>query len=459
MPFAEKNVFRKMNGLTVRLFPLCKVRIPIFGRIRTQPPAAPGDLTVPMRGMGITLSPENFPAAVRRPKAVSIGMKFLLMGLLVPGLLSAAHGEETRGLETFFRGEHTEMRRFGKPLGFRECLADQLYNHKAMKAEDVLLLCFQGAYGLDGGPGEKARFEEKFASLPPRPQEPLFELVSPDVMRVNPGAWKAKKLPSEWLFNLSRLSRTRFSDADAMFRSYLDQAENVLKGDLRRRFTRLRESSPAPQYAEAYRRKEDPDCWLVSTRFLFTLPVLVRASSLPETGTVRVIAIDGRASSGKTTLARQLAEIMEAGIIHMDDFFLPAKLRTPERYKEAGGNVHYERFIEEVLPHLKKPGKFTYRTFDCSTMGYGKHAEVKDSLWRIVEGAYSLHPEFGNYADLKVFYDISPEEQERRIIRRNGRERYRVFKNRWIPLEENYIRSCSVMNRADLVIGRGRREQ
>ncbi|MBP5182822.1 MAG: uridine kinase, partial [Lentisphaeria bacterium] len=128
--------------------------------------------------------------------------------------------------------------------------------------------------------------------------------------------------------------------------------------------------------------------------------------------------------------------------------------RTPERYREPGGNVHYERFAREVLPHLKRPGKFTYRTFDCSTRGYGKHAEVKDSRWRIVEGAYSLHPKFGNYADLKVFYDISPEEQKRRIIRRNGKERYKMFKNRWIPLEENYISSCNVMRRADLVIGR-----
>ena len=142
MPFAEKNGFRKMNGLTVRLFPLCKVRIPVFGRIRTQPPAAPGDLTVPMRGiMGILPSPEYFPAAAKCLKAVQTSiLQRALMPILALLLLFNAQGEETKGLETIFQGERTEMRRFGKPLGFKECLADQLKAHPEMKAEDVLLL-------------------------------------------------------------------------------------------------------------------------------------------------------------------------------------------------------------------------------------------------------------------------------------------------------------------------------
>ena len=137
----------------------------------------------------------------------------------------------------------------------------------------------------------------------------------------------------------------------------------------------------------------------------------------------------------------------------MDDFFLPPELRTPDRYAEPGGNVHYERFTAEVLPNLRKPGGFAYRAFDCSTMAYGKTVEVKGSPWRIVEGAYSLHPRFGKYANLKVFYDIAPEEQKRRIILRNGEERWRMFEARWIPLEECYIKNCGVMERADLILG------
>lgn len=380
----------------------------------------------------------------------------LLFALL---LFAVAGGEGIEGLETRFEGEHVKMLRRGKALDFKDCLADLLKAHPAMRADDVFLLCFEGACGLGHmepeGQGAKALFDAEFSSVSPRPDEPLFELVSPDVMRVNLGAWKAKKLPPEWLFNLFRLSPCRFSDRDAVFRRYLEQAENVLKGDLRELFLQRRRGSGQLRHSSTYLQEERPSYRLVSTRFLFALPVLVRAAALPDSGAPRIIAVDGRAASGKTTLARQLAGIMDSGVVHMDDFFLPLDLRTPARYREPGGNVHYERFAKEVLPCLKKPGKFSFRTFDCSTMGYGKPAEVKDSPWRIVEGAYSLHPKFGDYADLKVFYDISPAEQKRRIVRRNGEARYRVFKERWIPLEENYIRNCRVRERADLVIGGG----
>ncbi|MCL1877401.1 MAG: hypothetical protein FWF80_00945, partial [Defluviitaleaceae bacterium] len=67
----------------------------------------------------------------------------------------------------------------------------------------------------------------------------------------------------------------------------------------------------------------------------------------------RVIAIDGRSASGKTTLASELAAQTGASVIHMDDFFLPQDLRTEERLNTPGGNVHHERFASEVLPHIK----------------------------------------------------------------------------------------------------------
>ena len=67
-----------------------------------------------------------------------------------------------------------------------------------------------------------------------------------------------------------------------------------------------------------------------------------------------VIAMDGRAAAGKTTLAEELAVTLGGAVVHMDDFFLPGELRTPERLAAPGGNVHAERFVEEVLPYLRR---------------------------------------------------------------------------------------------------------
>ena len=151
--------------------------------------------------------------------------------------------------------------------------------------------------------------------------------------------------------------------------------------------------------------------------------------------------------------AGMLEEILEAGVIHMDDFFLPPALRTDARFAEPGGNVHYERFAEEVLPKLKSREAFSYRVVDCGIMDYHGKREVAASEWRVVEGSYSMHPAFGNYADLSVFLDVSGEEQMNRILARNGEEMAAMFSKRWIPLEETYFAGCQVRERAQLVFG------
>ena len=76
-----------------------------------------------------------------------------------------------------------------------------------------------------------------------------------------------------------------------------------------------------------------------------------------------IVAIDGKCTSGKTTLASKLAEIYDCNVFHMDDFFLRPEQRTPERFAEVGGNVDYERFQEEVLLPLKDGKAFSYRPF------------------------------------------------------------------------------------------------
>ena len=62
-----------------------------------------------------------------------------------------------------------------------------------------------------------------------------------------------------------------------------------------------------------------------------------------------IVAIDGKCTSGKTTLASRLAAFYDCNVFHMDDFFLRPEQRTTERFAEIGGNVDYERFWEEVL--------------------------------------------------------------------------------------------------------------
>ena len=165
-----------------------------------------------------------------------------------------------------------------------------------------------------------------------------------------------------------------------------------------------------------------------------------------------VIALEGRSAAGKSTLAGELAALLGGAVVRMDDFFLPPALRTPQRLGTAGGNVHAERFAEEVLPHLRQGKPFGYRRFDCHVMDYAGVVEIPAVPVIIVEGAYSCHPLFGGYADLTVFCDIDPQEQERRIRARNGEAGWQAFRDRWIPLEESYLKEYRIKENADLVV-------
>jgi uridine kinase len=151
-----------------------------------------------------------------------------------------------------------------------------------------------------------------------------------------------------------------------------------------------------------------------------------------------IIAIDGRCAAGKTTLAAEFSAKLKASIIHMDDFFLPKNLRTPERLEQPGGNIHYERFAEEVLPFLRGSEPFSHRVFDCSIGDYNGTKKILPTRFRIIEGSYSHHPIFGEYMDLRIFLDIPPDIQMRRIEKRNGKEAAKNFK-KWIALEEKYF--------------------
>ena len=69
-----------------------------------------------------------------------------------------------------------------------------------------------------------------------------------------------------------------------------------------------------------------------------------------------------------------------------------------------------------------------------------------------MEGAYSCHPLFGNYMDLRVFSDVPPEEQLARIESRNGAEALEAFRTRWIPMEESYFAAFGIREHAHLQV-------
>ena len=164
-----------------------------------------------------------------------------------------------------------------------------------------------------------------------------------------------------------------------------------------------------------------------------------------------IIAIDGNCCSGKSTLAAALAEALDAALYHMDDFFLRPEQRTAERLATPGGNVDYERFLEEVLLPTTRKETVSLRRYDCRTQSLCPAVSVAPRRCTVIEGSYALHPALREHYDYRILLRIDPKVQHERILQREGAERAETFFSLWLPLEDRYFAALDPAI-ADIVI-------
>ncbi|MEG0019799.1 MAG: hypothetical protein RR846_00760 [Oscillospiraceae bacterium] len=166
---------------------------------------------------------------------------------------------------------------------------------------------------------------------------------------------------------------------------------------------------------------------------------------------VIIVAIDGPSSAGKSNLANILGQNFCCNIFHMDDFFLTAELRTPQRLAEAGGNVDYDRFAREILENVIHKNDFSYGIYDCRALSTKPSEKIFHKRLNIVEGVYSNHPTLEDYYDFKVFLDVNSTVQLERIAKRNGEFLFNRFKDEWIPLENAYFEKLEIQDNCDVL--------
>jgi len=161
-----------------------------------------------------------------------------------------------------------------------------------------------------------------------------------------------------------------------------------------------------------------------------------------------IIAIDGQAASGKTTLATKIGQIYDAPIIHMDDYFLQPHQRVEQRLYEIGGNIDYERFEHEVISHLNDNVLYIH-PFNCQTMSMEGLKLIQIDKVLIIEGAYSMRTSWLKHYDIKVLVTIDSKIQQERMMRRNP-HLYQRFVNEWIPKENEYLSKNQLINIVDV---------
>ena len=180
-------------------------------------------------------------------------------------------------------------------------------------------------------------------------------------------------------------------------------------------------------------------------------PVLAALAGLPQ-DRPRLITVDGRCGSGKTTLAEKLRAVLQCPVFHTDDFVIPHARKTPERLAVPGGNEDVERIVKEVLEPFFGGREIRARKYNWHTDAFEDLAPVPPCRLLILEGSYSNLPPLAARAALRVFLSVSPETQMERLRGRCSLEALQGFVDRWIPLEEAYLRAYHLPDKGCLVL-------
>ena len=343
-----------------------------------------------------------------------------------------------------------------------EVLLEHSSRYPAMALQDYVKLLYQsefaGGHLIEDPAKSLAWLRKERADTPDRAQ-PKWEAIGGGLARLHIGAlppdtvWEAVNRLFVWTAAQNKGSRQGLEHKLQLFQAMCEKkALPVEAGQCQAFLEQYRaQGYPVIHHSQAFRQTYAPPYRVVSQEGEGLLPVMALVEHVMQRQLRPVIALDGCSGSGKSTLAERLQQIYGCGVVHMDDFFLQPSQRRPQRLAEVGGNIDYERFQEEVLPHLIRREDLTYRRFDCHSMALAEQRACRAAPFVLVEGVYAMHPRFRRAYDAAIFLRVPKEEQLRRIGERSGPLLER-FQREWIPLEERYFAGCQVEAACDLVL-------
>jgi len=334
----------------------------------------------------------------------------------------------------------------------------QLSRYPATQALDLLKLLFQGEFGpghlIENSAKSKQYLLDELNSYCGSYLESSADYVESigfGFSRVHLGI----NLSLDTLHRIFELSAQSHHGSNGSFACKTAILKELCREDIlpfdEAEIDKLHSEPPTPfRHSEAFRAAHSPAYRVVQNEYCRYIPLLMRIDAAIAQNSHTIVAIDGDAASGKTTLSEYLRQIYACNVIHMDHFFLRPQQRSEERLAKPGGNIDHERFKEEALEPLLTHKPFTYRPFDCQIWDFGKEIAIMPNCLTVVEGSYSHHPTLKDAYDIKVFLAVNPIEQMRRIALRNAPPLVEKFRNIWIPMEKAYFEVFDIEKDSDL---------
>jgi uridine kinase len=154
----------------------------------------------------------------------------------------------------------------------------------------------------------------------------------------------------------------------------------------------------------------------------------------------RLVAIDGPAGSGKTTLAAAVAELTDARVVHMDDLM--------DGWDGMAGTAEQLRSIVEPLAGGVAG---SYRHYNWHEGSFDRTVEVPPAAWLVIEGVGAGHPDIADRTTVLVWVEADDELRLRRGLERDGAAMEGHWRA-WMRDEAGFFAAHGAAERADVVV-------
>jgi len=159
-----------------------------------------------------------------------------------------------------------------------------------------------------------------------------------------------------------------------------------------------------------------------------------------------VIAIDGPAGAGKTTLAHEiflaLSNKMSVQVIHMDDLY-------------DGWDNALSKDLSKILQYVvsqhevKSPTSIQRYNWESSSFGESEELPVSDLL--ILEGVGCGDKELQDRFAALIWMEIDPEDGLKRVVNRDGLQ-VQDQMQKWLGTQAEYFLQHSTREKADFIL-------
>ena len=129
----------------------------------------------------------------------------------------------------------------------------------------------------------------------------------------------------------------------------------------------------------------------------------------------RIIAVDGPAGGGKTTLAKRIFEtcsIQKIEIVHMDDLY--------DGWENALSDHLTRTLLHQIVVPVSQGKSFGYRKYDWLQQRFGEIQQFDAPELLILEGVGSGQKVIRRYIDQLIWIDIDDETGLQRVLQRDG---------------------------------------